>query len=418
MHLTHLSLTNFRNFARLDVDVPRGPVLMVGDNAQGKTSLLEAIYFLATFVSFHASNDRQLINLWAGHEPLSVARIVAAFCRSESPGGPAQQKPHRLEVRVVAEETANNGGSRLRKEILLDGTKRKMHEVIGAFNAVLFLPQMLRIIEGSPEDRRRYLNLAMAQTLPHYAATLNDYNQILTQRNALLKQLNERSSDLNSAGVQLAYWDDRLSQAGSAIMYARIQMIRDLERQAARLHRELTHGQEVLRISYQPSFEPLPNRPGQFAMPLDTSIDRSILTLEKIQTALLEVLRRSRAEEIARGVTTVGPHRDEVRFLANQMDLGIYGSRGQARTAVLALKLAEVAWMKERTGEWPVLLLDEVLAELDPLRRADLLSRLLETEQAMMTTTDLDLFTPEFIRQVPIWRIRAGHIVNQDDLEA
>jgi DNA replication and repair protein RecF len=417
MYLTHLSLTNFRNFARLDVEVPRGPVLMVGDNAQGKTSLLEAIYFLATFVSFHASNERQLINLLASHEPLAVARIVATFCRLEGFSNLAQRKTHRLEVRIVVEETVNNGGSRLRKEILLDGNKQKMHEVIGAFNAVLFLPQMLRIIEGSPDDRRRYLNLAMAQTLPHYAATLSDYNQILTQRNALLKQLNERSSDLASAAVQLVYWDEQLARAGAEIMYARIQMIRDLERLAARLHRELTHGQEVLRISYQPSFEPLPARPGQFAMALDTSIDRSNLTLEKIQNGLLEALGRSRAEEIARGVTTLGPHRDEVRFLANQMDLGVYGSRGQARTAVLTLKLAEVTWMKERTGEWPVLLLDEVLAELDPIRRADLLSRLLETEQAMMTTTDLDLFSDEFIRIAPIWRIQAGHIRNQDDLE-
>jgi DNA replication and repair protein RecF len=417
MYLTHLSLTNFRNYARLDVETPRGPVLMVGDNAQGKTSLLEAIYFLATFVSFHASNERQLINLLASHEPLSVARIVATFCRLEGPGSQPQPKTHRLEVRIVAEETLTNGGSRLRKEILLDGAKRKMHEVIGAFNAVLFLPQMLRIIEGSPDDRRRYINLAMAQTLPHYAATLSDYNQILTQRNALLKQLNERGSDLASAGVQLAYWDERLARAGGEIMYARIQTIRDLERLAARIHRELTHGQEILRISYQPSFEPLPAQPGQFAMRLDTSIDRSNLNLEKIQNALLDVLKRSRLEEINRGVTIIGPHRDEVRFLANQMDLGVYGSRGQARTTVLALKLAEVAWMKERTGEWPVLLLDEVLAELDPVRRADLLSRLLETEQALMTTTDLDLFTDEFVRSVPIWRIQAGHIRNQDDQE-
>jgi DNA replication and repair protein RecF len=418
MYLTHLSLTNFRNFARLDVEAPRGPVLMVGDNAQGKTSILEAIYFLATFVSFHASNERQLINLWTSHEPLSVARIVATFCRLEGPGSQGQQKTHRLEVRIVAEETANNGGSRLRKEILLDGVKRRMHEAIGAFNAVLFLPQMLRIIEGSPDDRRRYINLAMAQALPHYATSLSDYNQILTQRNALLKQLNERGSDLTSAGVQLTYWDERLARAGAEIMYARIQMIRELERLAARLHRELTHGQEVLRISYQPSFEPLPARPGQFVMPLETSIDRSNLALEKIQHAFLEALRRSRVEEIARGVTTLGPHRDEVRFLANQMDLGVYGSRGQARTAVLALKLAEVAWMKDRTGEWPVLLLDEVLAELDPVRRADLLSRLLETEQAMMTTTDLDLFTEEFIRMVPIWRIHGGHIQSgREDLE-
>lgn len=416
MYLTQLSLTNFRNFARLDAEVPNGSIILVGDNAQGKTSLLEAVYFLASFVSFHASSDRQLINLWAGREPLSVARIVATFCRTQGSSLQAQQKSFNLEVRIILEETVANGGSRLRKEILLDGTKRKMHEVLGAFNAVLFLPQMLRIIEGSPEDRRRYINLAMVQALPHYAAALTDYNQAISQRNALLKQLNERSSDPAAAEGQLVYWDELLARSGAEIMHARIQALRDFERLAARLHRELTRGEEILRISYQPSFEPLPLRPAQFAMQLDTAIDRSSLPLEKIYTAFIESLRRARAEEIARGVTTIGPHRDEVRFLANQLDLGVYGSRGQARTAVLALKLAEVAWLKERTGEWPVLLLDEVLAELDPQRRADLLARLSETEQALMTTTDLELFSPEFTRAARVWHIRGGQIQKTDPL--
>jgi len=411
MYLTHLSLTNFRNFARLDVETPGGPVLLVGDNAQGKTSLLEAVYFLATFVSFHASNDRQLINLEADREPLVVARILANFSRLEGAKERLQTKPHRLEVRIILEETQTNGGNRLRKEFLLDGTKRKMYEVIGAFNAVLFLPQTLRIIEGSPEDRRRYLNLAMAQILPDYSTTLSDYSQILTQRNALLKQLNERNIDVTNAGVQLAYWDEKLARTGAEIMHARIRVLRDIERLAARIHSELSHGQEVLRISYQPSYEPLPTRPGQFVMPIDTSVDRSTLSLDKIYASFMECLSRDRGEDIARGVTTIGPHRDEVRFLANKLDLGIYGSRGQARTAVMALKLAEVEWMKEKSGEWPVLLLDEVLAELDPIRRADLISRLLKTEQALMTTTDLDLFSKEFIHTAQIWHIHNGQIL-------
>jgi DNA replication and repair protein RecF len=416
MYLTQLSLTNFRNFARLDAEVPRGSVLLVGDNAQGKTSLLEAVYFLATYISFHASNERQIINLSAGREPLAVARISATFHRQQGNTDQLQSKPHHIEVRLILEETIANGGSRLRKEILLDGNKRKMHEVIGAFTAVLFLPQMLRIIEGAPEDRRRYLNLAMAQALPNYATTLADYNQVISQRNALLKRLNERGSDLSSAENQLAYWDEQLARSGAEIMYARIHMVRDLGRLAARIHRELTHGDEVLRVSYQPSFEPLPVRPSQFAMPLDTTLDRTNLPLEKIYDGFVESLRRSRSEEIVRGVTTIGPHRDELRFLANQMDLGIYGSRGQARTAVLALKLAEVEWLKEQTGEWPVLLLDEVLAELDPQRRTDLLARVLETEQALMTTTDLDLFTSEFTRSARIWHIQAGQIQKTETL--
>ncbi len=416
MYLTHLSLSNFRNFARLDIEPPRGPILLVGNNAQGKTSLLEAVYFLATSTSFHASNERQLINLQANREPVSVARLIATFCRFEGQGSLNQPKAHRLEVRLIVEESQVNGASRLRKEILLDGAKRKVNEVIGVFNAVLFLPQMLRIIEGSPDDRRRYLNLAMAQAIPHFAATLTDYNQILTQRNALLKQLNERTSDMAVAAGQLAYWDERLSRSGAEIIYTRIQVIKELERLATRIHNELTQSQEVLRISYQPSFEPIPARSGQFSLRLDTAIDRSSVPLEKIQHRFMELLNRSRAEEIARGVSTIGPHRDEVRFLTNQMDLGVYGSRGQARTAVLALKLAEAAWMRERTGEWPVLLLDEVLAELDPIRRADLLNRLADSEQALMTTTDLELFSREYIQSVKTWHIDAGQIMTEDSV--
>jgi DNA replication and repair protein RecF len=201
MHLTHLSLTNYRNFTRFDVDVPQGVLLVVGANAQGKTSLLESIYFLATFTAFHAEYDRQVINFLAAQEPLAVARIVADYQR----GGQA----HRLEVRVIQE--SNGSGERVRKEILLDGTRRKINEVFRQFNAVLFLPHMLRIIEGSPEERRRYLNFALAQVHPDYAAYLSIYSQTLSQRNALLKQLYERNGDVG----QLIYWDEQLVQAGA-----------------------------------------------------------------------------------------------------------------------------------------------------------------------------------------------------------
>jgi DNA replication and repair protein RecF len=176
------------------------------------------------------------------------------------------------------------------------------------------------------------------------------------------------------------------------------------------VHRELTRGQEVLRLAYQPAFDPLPRRAGQFTLPLDAPVDRTGLVLERIQQGFFDCLVKARQEEIQRGVTTCGPHRDELRFLSNGIDLGIYGSRGQSRTAVLSLKLAEVAWMKEKTGQWPVLLLDEVLAELDPARRADLLARLSESEQAMLTTTDLDLFADEFVQRATVWKIQSGRL--------
>jgi DNA replication and repair protein RecF len=403
MLLTHLSLTNFRNFSRLDLDVPGGILLLVGANAQGKTSLLEAVYFLATFVSFHAASDRQLVNLIAAKEPLAVTRIVGDFCRQEASGG---MGTHRIEVRIIQENNGINGGRRVRKEVLLDGLQQKISEVVGQFNAVLFLPQTMRIIEGSPEDRRRFLNLTLAQVVPHYAATLSDYSRTLTRRNALLKQISERQGDPG----QLAYWDQRLASLGGRIIWTRIHALQELESLATGIHNQLTHGNEVLRLSYQPAFDPLPQTENQFALPLDTPTKRTHITEEQIEAGFLEKLTGLQNEEIARGMTTIGPHRDEVRFLGNGIDLGTYGSRGQARTALLALRLAEVSWMRDKTGQWPVLLLDEVLAELDTQRRLDLLSRLTESEQALLTTTDLDLFAAIFVNQATLWRVQEGRV--------
>jgi len=416
MHLKHLSLTNFRSYARLDLDTPRRVILLAGGNAQGKTSLLEAIYFLATFTSFQTHVDRQIVNFIAAreaHKKVVVTRLVADFQR----GG----ADHRLEARLILEPTGVNG-MRLRKEALVDSAKRQLSEVIGQFNAVVFVPQMSQIIEGGPDERRRYLNLALAQTVPAYVQTLSEYNQALSQRNALLKALNERGAALNRRnkpsepflkagnGEQLKVWDEVLARLGAQIIMWRIQAVQEIERLAARVHHQLTRGGEILRLNYQPAFDPLPQPDGQLGLRLDTPIDRSGLALEDIRKSFVERLSRIRAEEIARGMTTIGPHRDELRFLANSIDLGDYGSRGQIRTALLALKLAEVNWMRERSGEWPIILLDEVMAELDLDRRADLLKHLSESEQTFFTTTDLSLFAPEFVERSEIWRAQGGNI--------
>jgi DNA replication and repair protein RecF len=271
---------------------------------------------------------------------------------------------------------------------------------------VLFIPQMSQIIEGGPEERRRYLNLALAQTIPGYAKTLSDYHAALTQRNALLKLLNDRGGDTS----QLEFWDKSLVDSGAQLILWRIQSVHELERLAARTHHKLTRGKEVLRLSYDPAYDPLPRRSGQFALKLDAPVDRSNIDLQAVKRGFAGALQKLRSEEISRGVTTIGPHRDELRFLANGIDLGDYGSRGQGRTAILALKLAEVAWMKERTGEWPVILLDEVMAELDNERRADLLATLEEAEQSVLTTTDTNLFIPEFVAGASLWQVQNGKV--------
>ena len=397
MYLTHLSLTDYRSFTRLDMDVPRRVLVLVGANAQGKTSILEAIYYLATFDSFHTPTDRHLINFLASDRNPAVARIVAHFQRTD--------RAHRIEVRLIL-ENGGNGNGRFRREILLDGVKRTAHDVLGTFTAVIFLPQMTRIIDGEPEERRRYLNLALSQAAPGYALALSEYEKALAQRNALLRQLAEHGGDPE----QLRTWDELLAERGSTIIQARIAAIQEMERLAARLHHRLTHAREILRMVYQPAYDPLAQPEGQYALPIKTSVRRGGLTREQIRLGFLARLEALRADEINRGATTIGPHRDEIRFLSNGIDLGDFGSRGQVRTTLMSLKLAETAWLKERTGQWPVLLLDEILAELDVERRRDLLETLAESEQAVLTTTDLGLYEQEFLTNTTIWKVKDGRV--------
>ena len=401
MYLSYLSLTNFRNYVRLEIKIPPGSVLLHGANAQGKTSLLEAIYFLATFTSFHASSERELVNLLAARAPRAESYIVAEFYKGEH--------KFRLGVGFYLEKNHINNHARLRKEIVLDGDKRSIGEALGYFNSVLFLPQMMQVIEGAPELRRRYLNLALGQVYPSYADTLSDYARALNQRNALLKQLGES----RGADSLLDPWDLQLASSGAKLIHARINAIQELEQLAKPIHRELTPISEILRLEYAPSYDPLPQPEGQYSFDLETSVSRQGFTRDQIAEGFQAELQRRRREEIQRGITTIGPHRDELVFKAADIDLGKYGSRGQIRTAMLALKLAEVAWMQKKTGQSPVLLLDEVLAELDVGRRADLLSRLEVCEQAFLTTADLGMFTQEFRQTAKLWEVADGMITDQ-----
>jgi DNA replication and repair protein RecF len=398
MQLQRLSLTQFRNFARLDVEVPQAPVLIVGRNAQGKTSLLEAIYYLATLSSFHAESDRQLVNFIEARKPLAVARLQAGYRRG--------QGNHQIEVRVIKEQT-RNGVDRSRKEVLIDGAKKRASEAAGQLQAVLFLPQMLQIIEGSPSHRRRYLDLALSQVQFGYADQLSEYESVMSQRNALLKQLGENGGD---AG-QLDFWDERLSMRAAQILASRFKALQELDALAGRIHHELTRGAEVLRLNYQPSYDPMP-APDKQRVLIQEPTDRSSIDQSKIEAGYLKALKQARGEDLARGSTSIGPHRDELRFLGNGVDLGSYGSRGQVRTTLLTLKLAELEWMQARSGHRPVLLLDEVLAELDETRRADLLSRLSSEQQVLLTTTDFNLFTPEFLKTAQRWEIEGGRLIS------
>ncbi|MBN2048486.1 MAG: DNA replication/repair protein RecF [Anaerolineaceae bacterium] len=401
MHLKSLSLKNVRLFSRLEMKTPRRVLLFVGGNAQGKTSILESIFYLATFSSFHTNNDRQLIRFDTRRdEKIAVAHIAAEFERGSM--------THHIKVSLILQPD-RSGNMRFSKEILFDNAKRKLHQVIGKFNAVLFLPEMTRIIEGSPDQRRRFLNMTISQTNPRYYQRMTAYNQALQQRNALLKIIADRGK---SKG-QLDIWDEKIAELGAYLIHQRISMIEALELEAQFIHSELSHGREILRFDYQPSFDPAQTtQDDQRSLFARTEqfipIKRDQFTEEEIFSKFLEALHQNRLADIQRGTTTLGPHRDEMRFIANDYDLGDYGSRGQIRTALVSLKLAEAQWIKRVTGEDPVMLLDEVLAELDQQRRADLLRFLNNGQQAFLTTAELDLFQTEYLKHCEIRHIQGG----------
>lgn len=399
MYLQYLSLTNFRNYARLELNLTPGTTLVYGANAQGKTNLLEALYYLATARSPYTTSDRQLIHWRAADDPIPFARLAAEV------HGRRHSAPQRIEITLMLER-APDGGQRFKKAIRLNGADKRVMDMVGVLSVVLFLPRDLALVEGAPAERRRFMDETLSQVDRDYLEALTNYEKVLPQRNALLRRI----SDKQASPRELTYWDDQIIQVGSIIIAGRQRFLRELEYNAQRAHLDLTGRREILTLRYQPSFVPTFAGDGQLsfnAPGLDIHRD---LTPDQIAPQFAEQLKQRQNESINRGVTLTGPHRDELRLFINDRDIGLYGSRGQARTAVMAFKLAELSWMHDRIGEWPVLLLDEVVAELDAERRAFLLDRIDGVTQTLATTTELDIFTDSFLERATVWHVEDGQI--------
>jgi DNA replication and repair protein RecF len=397
MHIEYLSLTNFRNFARLELALPEGPVLLYGANAQGKTSLLEAIYYLATCNSPYTTADWQLINWRAENDIIPFTRLSADIVTQRNP-------LDRIEITLTRERNGND--QRTKKDIRLNGVNRRVMDLVGQMNVVLFLPRDLSLVEGAPAERRRYMDATLCQTSRDYCEALATYEKLLPQRNALLRRIAENQA----SAAELDFWDAQLAQSGAIIIAGRQRLLRELEGLSQRVHLDLTGKQEVLTMVYQPSFNPTAAGDGQLSFStLGLDLHRE-LPGEEIEAQFLAALGEQRASHIERGITLLGPHRDELRLQINQRDVGLYGSRGQARTAVMSLKLAELEWMREAIGEWPILLLDEVIAELDANRRAYLLDRISGATQSILTTTDQGIFTESFLKRAALWQVVEGRI--------
>jgi DNA replication and repair protein RecF len=389
MYIRHLSLTNFRNYTRLELGLPARVVLLHGANAQGKTNLLEAIYYLATSRSPQTATDRELINWIADEEEMvPYTRLTTEVMR----GGRSRQ------IEIVLQKEPVGGGApsaedrtRLRKQIRVDKAKRRALDLVGQINVVLFMPQDMVLVDGPPSGRRRYLDVALCQVDPAYCRALSRYNRVLSERNVVLRQWQERRMDPD----ELTYWNEQLVAYGASVILGRRDAVAELDQRVARLHHQLSGGAERLCLVYEPT------------VPVEKEDD-----LERLGDTYRGELKRYRRQEVERGMTLIGPHRDEVRFLVNdRVDLGRFGSRGQQRTAVVALKLAEVDWMRQRTGEWPILLLDEVLAELDAERRDFLLAQVNGVEQAIITSTDPTFFDAEFLANMTLLKVEAGRVL-------
>ena len=248
----------------------------------------------------------------------------------------------------------------------------------------------------------------LAQVDADYLDALTSFGKLLPQRNALLRRIQEQ----RAAPHELDFWDAQLVQAGAVLIAARQRFLRELEGTACRAHHDLTGGRETLALRYQPSFAPTAAGDGQLSFNMQGLDLHRELDAADIAPQYAARLTEERAESLSRGFTLSGPHRDELRIHINGHDAGLYGSRGQARTAVMALKLAELDWMRARIGEPPLLLLDEVVAELDANRRNWLLERLDGSAQTLLTTTELDIFTPRFLQHAAVLHIVAGQIAS------
>lgn len=378
MYLKTLHLRQFRNYreAKVDFDAPK--TILVGNNAQGKSNLLEAVELLSTLKSHRSIRDRDLVL-----EHSDVGQINATLERAYGTSELA------LTLRSQGRRTVSLNNEALRRQL----------DFLGILNAVQFSSLDLELVRGAPERRRNWLDSILTQLEPIYAYILQQYNQVLRQRNALLKKIRQlRAEGLDQSASQdyesqLALWDAQLATTGSRVTRRRARVLERLAPLAAAWHASISASTEVLQVSYAPN----------------VNLDKD--DPEAVQMAFLEKLLARRLPEQVHGTTLVGPHRDEVDFTINETPAKSYGSQGQQRTLVLALKLAELKLIEEVVGEPPLLLLDDVLAELDLNRQNQLLEAIQDRFQTLITTTHLGAFDSLWLNSSQVLTVNAGQII-------
>ena len=360
-------------------------VLLQGNNGHGKSNLLEAVYLLVIAKSQRASTERELVR----RESVGVeffSQVAAVVQREDG--------PVRVQVdfkNTVAASHGDDADNRLnvQKYVRVNGIPRRASELVGEINAVMFSAQDLDMVYGSPGLRRRYMDILISQVDREYLRAVQRYQRVVVQRNHLLKGIKggrSRPSDLE-------FWDGELVKSGGVVVARRREALDALSDGAARTHATLTDDEDALELVYRPSI----------------AIDKRH-TPEDIGEAMHEALVQVRSREIAQGFSVRGPHRDDFQLLLNGMDVGLYASRGQARTAVLALKLAEAEYLRDVRNQQPVLLLDDVLSELDAPRRRLVLERVSNYSQVFITTADVAVIEPEYLARMTRFVVDRGRL--------
>lgn len=366
MKLRDLSLTNYRNCKDLVLDLRSSKVLIIGKNAQGKTNILESIYILSTLKSPRTSNNIELINFNA-----NKAEINCNLLKNNTD--------------IELDFTYSNEKKR---ELAINKVKTTPKNFKSVLKTVLFSTTDLLLLRGNPSDRRDWLDRAISQIYPAYDERLSKYDKIRIQKNNLLKDY-LKTGNLNSTLLEV--YNEQLAIAGSNIIFLRIKFLKEIERIATEKHRIISET-ETLRINYSCSF-------------LEKETE-----LEEILSKFKQALDDTKSEEMRRGQSCVGPHRDDVIFYINDNEAVKFASQGQQRTIVLSLKLSELDMISSKTGEEPVLLLDDVLAELDDLRQNYLLKSINPNTQTIITSVDTILFEDEFLKDVKIYNISNGQV--------
>lgn len=368
MWIKSISVEHYRNYKSLKLPFDSKLNVILGDNAQGKTNLLEAIYVSGFAKSFRTHKDSELIRFEADYAKVIIEIVMDSGYEQ------------RVEYRI------HKGN---KKTFLINGVNiTKITELLGTLNIILFYPDDLKLIKESPIERRRFINRELSHISKVYCKDIIEYNKILNQRNELLKKLPYKPELKGTLEV----WDEQFSDKGARIVLKRQSFCQSLNDISSKIHSNITKGKENLTVNYNTAVSNLKN-------------------YDTIKDDLLKSLSKNQEMDMKRGFTSVGPHRDDLDIMINGINIKSFGSQGQQRTAALSLKLSEIEIVKNEVGEYPILLLDDVMSELDLNRQKDLIYAL-KNVQTIITTTDIQNLLDDYINASRVIQIKNGHVLD------